>query len=157
MTTGFVAGLSAIEHESVAADGLLALPLDGRRRHIHYTHVRTKNPQDVLPDQLTREEFWEHILRCYQEVYPKAESETGSILQFGLVCKEKHKDAVRDIDRSEHHHAATFCCTPHFWRRVRKVSQEKLQHPLERRGARGILHNVQLPSRAHQEEAALRA
>lgn len=103
---GYLAGLTAIELESAAADGLLMLPADGRRFHVHYTHVRTKGASDVQPDQLSRAEFWRHLARCYREAYPKADSETGSILKFGIVCKEKHKDAKRDVDRSEHHHAA---------------------------------------------------
>ena len=122
---GYLAGLDALRHESAAGDGLLPLPLDSRRRHIHYTHVRTKSARDIQPNQLTREAFWEHLMKCYQEAYPKADAETGSILEFGIVCKEKHKDAARDVDRSEHHHAAIHSSDPHFWRRVRKISAEK--------------------------------
>ena len=123
--SGYFAVIAAIQHETAAADGLMALPLDGRRCHVHYTHVRTRGVGDVQPEQLSREAFWQHLLLCYQEAYPQADSDTGSILQFGLVCKEKHRDACRDIDRSEHHHAAVFCTTRHYWRRVRKISAEK--------------------------------
>ena len=122
---GYLAGISAVEHESAAADGLLALPLDGRRNHVHYTHVRTKGASDVQPHQLSRDQFWEHLVRCYREAYPQADSDTGSILMFGIVCKEKHNDAQRDVDRSEHHHAAVYCAKKHFWRCVRKVSAAK--------------------------------
>ena len=79
----------------------------------------------MQPGQLSRAEFWAHLARCYRETYPQADSETGSILKFGIVCKEKHKDAKRDIDRSEHHHAAVYCDKKHLWRSVRKVSAEK--------------------------------
>ena len=111
--------------ERCAVDGLAPLPLDGRRRHVHYTHVRTHCPDDVQPHQLTRAAFWKHLARCYTEAYPSADSETGSILQFGVVCKEKHNDAARDVDRSEHHHAAVYCTTSHYWRKVRQISAEK--------------------------------
>lgn len=118
-------GQAAVHHDMCTADGLIALPLDGRRRHVHYTHVRTTSPQDVQPESLTRKQFWEHLLRCYQEAYPTADSSTGCILQFGMVCKEKHHDATRFADRSEHHHAATYSSLSHFWRRVRKISADK--------------------------------
>ena len=68
---GFLAGLSAIEHESAAADGLLELPVGGWRKHVHYTHVRTHGASDVQPHQLSRREFWLHLVRCYREVYPQ--------------------------------------------------------------------------------------
>ena len=111
--------------EQNAVDGLMPLPQDRRRRHMHYTHVRTTCLDDVQPHQLTREAFWQHLERCYREAYPSADSETGSILHFGVVCKEKHNDAARDVDRSEHHHAAVFCSVNHYWRKVRIISSEK--------------------------------
>ena len=113
---------AAIAAEGLAADGLIALPADARRRHVHYTHVRTFGPADVQPEQLTRQEFWEHLVRCYREAFPSAETGTGSILAFGLVVKELHKDAPLAADRSEHHHAATFSITQHRWKQVRKIS-----------------------------------
>ena len=122
---GYVAALSVIEHEPAAAYGLMAYPADGRRRHIHYTHVRTKRATDVQPDQFTRKASWDHLALCYQEADPKAESDTGPILQFGIVCKEKHHDACRDVDRSQHHHAAVFCPEKQMWNRVRKISADK--------------------------------
>ena len=112
----------AIEAENCAADGLLVLPWDARRRHIHWTHCRTHNPQDVQPHQLSREEFWNHLAQCYKEIYPKAESDTGSPLEFGVVCKERHKDAPRMEDQSEHNHAATFSSVQLYWRRISKLS-----------------------------------
>lgn len=92
----------AIHAEQRAADGLLPLPGDARKFHIHWIHSRTHNPQDVQPHQLSREELWNHLVKCYKEAYPDADSETGSPLDFGLVCKEQHKDAAREEDRSEH-------------------------------------------------------
>ena len=111
--------------EQCAADGLVALSLDARRTHVHYTHVRTDNPADVQPSALTREQFWRHLVTCYQEAYPDATSDTGSILQFGVVVKEKHRLAPHARDREDHHHAPTFSTAKHYWRRVRKVSAEK--------------------------------
>ena len=122
---GYLAGLRAVEDEALASDRLMALPLDSKRRHIHYTHNRTNSTSDVQPWQLTREAFWNHLMRCYREAYPQAASDTGSILEFGVVCKEKHKDSARDIDRSQHHHAAVYCSMSHYWRKVRKISKEK--------------------------------
>ena len=48
----------------LCADGLLPLPLDQRRRHAHWTQCRTLNPEDAQPCQLSREEFWNHLVRC---------------------------------------------------------------------------------------------
>ena len=45
----------AVGMETLAADGLASPPLDGRRRHVHYTHCRTNSVSDVQPDQITRE------------------------------------------------------------------------------------------------------
>jgi hypothetical protein len=120
-----VASREALLCEMAAADGLASLPLDGRRRHVHYTHSRTHGATDVQPNQLTREEFWKHMVRCYAEAYPDADSATGSVLRFGLVVKELHRDADRESDRSEHHHVAIFTKTSHFWKRVRKISAER--------------------------------
>ncbi len=47
----------AIHAEFQAADGLVALPGDARRCHVHYTHCRTDNPDHVQPHDLTREDF----------------------------------------------------------------------------------------------------
>ena len=91
-----MAGLSTIEHETAAADGLLALPLDGRRSHMHYTHVHTNSATEVQPSQISRAAFWEHLVRCYREAYPKAESETGSIL--GQCCKGVSGSAPSEIN-----------------------------------------------------------
>jgi hypothetical protein len=109
----------------MATDGLAALPDDARRQAMHYTHVRTHSPNAVQPDQLSREQAWQHILKCYAEAYPSADSTTRSIVSFGLVAKEKHKDADLDADRSEHHHIIVFCVEKHYWRRVRKISASK--------------------------------
>jgi hypothetical protein len=53
--------VDAIHAEFQAADGLVALPGDARRCHVHYTHCRTDNPEHVQPHDLTREDFWNHL------------------------------------------------------------------------------------------------
>ena len=115
----------AVAAEALAADGLTPLADGARRRHVHYTHARTHRPTDVQPEQLTRAEFWEHLVRCYQEAYPSAETSTGSILAFGVVVKELHRGAVRSADRAEHHHAATFSVKAHVWKRIHQISAER--------------------------------
>ena len=102
---------------AIAVEGLVALPAEARRQHVHFTHVRTKHKKAVQPHQLTRRQFWKHLERCFAEAYPDASSSTGSILRFGVVVKEKHRDAPLAADRSEHHHAATFASAKYYWRR----------------------------------------
>jgi len=53
---------------------------DARRQHIHWTHSRTKNAEDKKPEEFTREAFWNHLVKVYQEVYPDDTSPTKSIL-----------------------------------------------------------------------------
>ena len=69
--------------------------------------------------------FWEHPVKVYREAYPGADSNTASILQVGSVAKERHRDAPREEDRSEHNHCATFSSLAQYWRRVRKISADK--------------------------------
>lgn len=126
----------AILAEALAADGLLGLPADSRRCNVHFTHTRTRNKKDVQPHQITRQQFWLHLCRCFREAYPRAERPTGSILDFGLVCKERHHDAEREEDRSEHHHTATRASEPFRWKRIREISAER--------------YNIQLNAVAHE-------
>ena len=112
------------------------LPASVKRKHVHWTHVRTFKPQHVQPSSMTREEFWLHLARCYEEVYPDPSSATGSILQFGLVVKEQHHNAIREADRDEHKHAATFCSDQHYWNKVAKHSLQKYGVPLN-----AVAHN----------------
>ena len=116
---------AALAAELVAVDGLAALPGDARRQHVHWTMVATRSQVDVQPSTLSREAFWKHLLRCYQECYPVAESPTGCILQFGLIAAEKHRNVAKWADRCRHFHAACFTSAKHYWRKVRRVSAEK--------------------------------
>ena len=119
--------VAAIQAEHGAVDGLQALSTDARRRHIHYVLYRTENPADVQPSALTRRQVWAHISRCYREVYPRPaeQSQTGSILQFGLVAQERHVYADDERDRSLHYHVAAFANATHRWKQVRQLSSEK--------------------------------
>ena len=133
VANGLPAGLQAVGSaisrglaaELQAVDGLAALPADARRQHIHWTMVATYNPGSVQPSQMTRQQFWDHLMRCYQEAHPDADADTGCILAWGLVVREKHHNAPRWEDRSEHFHAACFATEKHYWRKVRNLSAHK--------------------------------
>ena len=116
-------GEAAVRDE--AWSELTALQRDKRRRHIHWTHVRTHDPLHKQPGQFTREGFWQHLVQVYMEAYPEPANATGSILMFGLVVKEKHASSSKDELRDEHHHAATYCSKQHLWRVVADLSLQK--------------------------------
>ena len=101
------------------------LPDDARRQHIHWTHSRTTNPADKQPEQFTREGFWLHLERVYNEVYPDPTSPTSSILQFGAVVKERHTASNQFGGRFTHHHATAFASKRHFWREIARISYTK--------------------------------
>jgi hypothetical protein len=111
--------------EMLAADGLVALPGDARRQCVHYTHCRNRVRGAVQPGQISRKRVFEIIRLCYVEAYPDAESPTHCILKFGLAAKEKHKDALVEADRSEHHHIIVFCTINHYWRKIRTIAAAK--------------------------------
>ena len=54
----------------VAEEELPALVATVKRKHIHYTHVRTHDPSHRQPDSFTRAEFWAHLVKVYLEAYP---------------------------------------------------------------------------------------
>ena len=103
---------------------ITALSDDARRKHMHWVHVRTRDPQHRQPDSFTRGEFWQHMARVYKDVYPKEESKTGSILMFGVVAKERHMASTKQEERDEHHHTACYCSEKHYWQPVAKRSLE---------------------------------
>ena len=96
-----------------------------KRKHVHWTHVRTWCADHKQPSEFSREEFWLHMERCYREVYPDKRSSTGSILAFGVVVKEHHKDSSNPAQRDEHHHCPTFNTAQHYWNKVAKHSLAK--------------------------------
>ena len=104
---------------------LVALDPDSRRKHIHWTHVRTNNVSHVQPKDLSREQFWAHLERVYKDVYPEPANKTGSILLFGGVAKEWHASSNDQALREEHHHAPTYSTKQHRWKRIAQVSVER--------------------------------
>ena len=133
----------AMEAE-LADEDLPFLPRTVKRKYVHWTHVRTRNPQHVQPRAFTRAEFWNHMEKVYKEVYPEAESPTGSILMFGMVAKEQHKKASSTAQRDEHHHAPACCRQQHYWNKIAKVSIEKYNVPLN-----AVAHNSYLTMYAY--------
>lgn len=117
------------QHTAAIADEgwseLTALSPDAKRKHIHWTHVRTHDAAHIQPGQMTREQFWEHLVLVYKDVYPEAANSTGSILLFGGVAKEYHAESSQSSLRDEHHHGITYSSKQHLWKRVAKVSVEK--------------------------------
>ena len=65
---------------------LVALSGSAKRKHIHWTHVRTDNPEHRQPHEFTRQEFWDHLLRVYKDVYPEPANQTGSIGFHEALC-----------------------------------------------------------------------
>ena len=110
------AAVQAIADE--AWSELTALHEDKRRRHIHWVHARTHQAEHRQPSTFTRAQWWQHLRKVYREVYPEPANETGSILLFGLVCKERHRNSPREAEREEHTHAATYSSVQHYWRAV---------------------------------------
>ena len=86
---------------------LVALSPDSRRKHVHWTHVRTHDPLHIQPQDMSRKDFWAHLERVYKDVYPEPANKTGSILLFGGVAKELHAESPHAQLREEHHHAPT--------------------------------------------------
>ena len=121
-------GLAASHAAAIADEGwseLVALSSDVRRKHIHWTHVRTSDPEHVQPGQLSRQDFWVHLERVYKDVYPEPANRSGSILLFGAVVKELHAESAKAELRDEHHHAPVYCTKQHYWSRVAQVSLER--------------------------------
>ena len=103
---------------------LTALSDDARRKHVHWVHVRTRDPSHRQPETFTREQFWRHMEKVYKDVYPSAANRTGSILLFGAVAKEKHQLSGRDQERAEHHHCLCYTSEKHYWKVVARRSFE---------------------------------
>ena len=77
---------AALRAERFTEAGLAKLGLDARRFHVHYTHVRTNNPNDVQPHQMTNEQFWDHLVKVYREAYPDADMPTFEFLSIKDTC-----------------------------------------------------------------------
>ena len=84
----FRAAVQAQAHALECADDTLQ-PFGAkvRRNHVHYTHVRTRNPSHRQPESFRRQELYGHMDTCYRLAYPDSELLTGSILMFAGVTK----------------------------------------------------------------------
>ena len=102
------------------------LPEMAKRKCVHFTHYRTNNPEHVQPSALTGEQTWQHLERVFREAYPDPDkaASTGSILCFGVVCRERHAQSARLENREEHKHIPTFSDKQYYWKKVARISRE---------------------------------
>ena len=104
---------------------LTALSNNARRKHMHWTHVRTRDATQKQPHEFTRAEFYEHLCRVYRDVYPELANASGSIVLFGMVAKEMgHAGSSDEALHHEHNHAPVYTSMQHYWRPVAKRSLE---------------------------------
>ena len=75
---------------------LRALQTSVRRKHIHWTHVRTHDAAHRQPDTFTKQAFWDHLLQVYKDVYPEQANPSGSIVLFGCVASERHLGSAEE-------------------------------------------------------------
>ena len=114
-----------LEGEAQCPDGCLPpVPNTAQRINMHYVFYRTNNPEDRQPESFTQEQFWEHLKDCYRKAYPAPGAKTGSILAYGMVAKERHKDSQIEASRSAHHHGAAATTMRHYWSKVVKESRK---------------------------------
>ena len=124
VTSVSLSSAGALADES--ADDLLGvLSATVKRKHIHWTMVRTHGKGRKQPSDFSREAFFEHLLKVYKLAYPVKDSPTGSILMFAAVAKEKHARAWKSELRDEHLHAPVYCSEQHYWNKVASISREK--------------------------------
>ena len=116
---------AAALHAEVASARPELVPPGVKRKHMHYTFVRTHGDRYQQPAAFTREGFFQLLLAAYKEAYPRPGLETGTIMLFAAVAEEKHADGVA------HLHAAVFCAEQHYWNRVAKVSRQRFRVPLD--------------------------
>ena len=133
------AALRAIADEGWSE--LTALGENVKRKHVHWTQVRTNNPTHRQPATFSRESFWNFLCGVYREVYPEPANDTGSIVLFGMVVKEHHAASALDVLRDEHHHAPVYTSRQHYWR---PVAQRALE-----------VHNVKLHAACHDGYASM--
>jgi len=115
--------------EDQCPDGCLpTLPATAQRTNVHYVHYRTHGPDDRQPESFTQKELWEHLEDCYRKAYPVPGAKTGSIVAYGMVAKERHKDSPIEANRSEHNHAPVATTQRHYWSKVVKESRKAGVH-----------------------------
>ncbi len=95
-----------------------------RRKHVHWTHGRSVNPAHIQPDAMTRAQFFAHLEKLYNEVYPMPGTPTGSILAFGVVAEERYATTTPGVCPT-HKHSPTFSVERHFWNRIAQLSLAK--------------------------------
>ena len=89
--------------------------------HILFTHVRIRdakvlaNNAIVQPDEISREELWVMFLDVYAEIYPKPAELTKSIVNFGMVARERHKASPHEQRRDLHNHVGASTSERHRW------------------------------------------
>ena len=71
-------------------------------------HIRTEHPEHRQPSELTREQFWKHLKRVYEDVDPELANKTKSILLFGVVVKDHKEQPEAAVLCDDHHHAPTY-------------------------------------------------
>ena len=123
------AARAAIAAERGDEDVLVPLSTSVKRKHVHWTFVRTANPEYKQPCDFTRKQYYQHLEKCYAEVYPCNGSRSG-ILMFGLVAQERHAEAPQQDFRDTHFHCAAFTQEQHYWNKVAKLSLRKYKAPL---------------------------
>ena len=102
----------ALATEQGAEDVLVPLSTPVKRKHVHYTFVRTRNPEHKQPHEFSRKQFYQHLERCYAEAYPCNGTRSG-ILMFGLVAQERHAAGVQEEYSAVHFHCAAFTQEQH--------------------------------------------
>ena len=55
---------------ALAAETIPSMPTTVKRKHVHYTHIRTNDPSHVQPSAFSREGFFLYLKKLYEEVYP---------------------------------------------------------------------------------------
>jgi hypothetical protein len=108
-----------------------------KRQCIHWTHVRTFNPAWVQPEQVSKKDFWLHLVKIYKEAYPVEKSPTGSVLAFGLICEERHAASLDVAQREVHRHAPTNATEQVYWNKMAKLSLDKYKWPLNAKAHEG--------------------
>ena len=136
---------TAEEQATAWADAAIAVETDdtpdlskgAKRQCIHWTHVRTFNPAWVQPEQVSKRDFWNHLVKIYKEAYPVKDSPTGSALAFGIVCEERHAASLDVAQREVHRHAPTSATDQVYWNKMARISLEKYNWPLNAKAHEG--------------------
>ena len=116
-------GIAAVADELAHGEGAF-LAAGVKRKLVRWTHGRSSCKDHVQPNALSREQFEEHLARCYMEMYPRPSSPTGSIYAFSCTAQEMYSYTPPGGCPS-HKHAATYCTEQHYWNKVSEHSLSK--------------------------------